>query len=377
MKEYKLSKLLLLFICCFVGFSSCRKQINWNETYDFNGKEPYGTYLFQKALYAYFPNTPVNLLKSNHRFTNTYPIHQRNLFIQIGKNSNFDANEVNSLLAQVETGDTWILSTELMNEALESFFELTIVETAVTESYSLKIRQSQDKDKSFESVISLSNSFQNAVSKTIHGTLGDQPNLLQFTYGEGTILLHSNPLLFTNLSMLQPSKRYIETLLGKINHYPYDQIHFTSYIDHDNSVTDFNILWQYPAFKWAFGLLILGIIILLLFETKRRQRSIPLVDAVDNNTLTFIKTVGQLYYNEGQINNLAQKKTTYFLEYIRAKYYINTRILDEAFIDKLHIKSGVEKTHILQLLQIIDKVQRDQKITETEVFQMDKLIKLF
>src|SRR6478609_1300331 len=70
---------LLLVVILLVYFN--RNQFNWNETYDINSKEPYGTYVMGELLKNYIPGEkftvvkePVNsiLKKSGAKHNSTY-----------------------------------------------------------------------------------------------------------------------------------------------------------------------------------------------------------------------------------------------------------------------------------------------------------------
>ena len=47
-------------------------------------------------------------------------------------------------------------------------------------------------------------------------------------------------------------------------------------------------------------------------------------------------------YETKDHDNLIEKKITYFLEYIRRVYYLDTQILNDKFVKNLSLKSGKE-----------------------------------
>ena len=54
----------------------------------------------------------------------------------------------------------------------------------------------------------------------------------------------------------------------------------------------------------------------MIFNAKRRQRVVPIINPLPNTTLDFTKTIGNLYYQEGNHQNIVDKKIIYFLEKI-------------------------------------------------------------
>ena len=95
--------------------------------------------------------------------------------------------------------------------------------------------------------------------------------------------------------------------------------------------------------------------IFIIFNAKRKQRIVPIVKPLPNLTLDFTKTIGNLYYQEGDHDNIIDKKIIYFLERIRNEYLIDTTKLDDDFINKLHHKSGKDENDIRELVFLINE----------------------
>jgi hypothetical protein len=110
-----------------------------------------------------------------------------------------------------------------------------------------------------------------------------------------------------------------------------------------------------PALKWAWYLFLIGLLIFIIFNAKRKQRIVPILKPLPNLTLDFTKTIGNLYYQEGDHDNIIDKKIIYFLERIRNEYLIDTTKLDDEFIKKLHHKSGKEVSDITELVFLINE----------------------
>ena len=76
----------------------------------------------------------------------------------------------------------------------------------------------------------------------------------------------------------------------------------------------------------------------MVFEMKRKQRIIPVINPLANTTLEFVGTIGDLYYQSAEHKNIAEKRIHFLMDQIRAKYWINTDKLDEIFIQTLSPK---------------------------------------
>jgi hypothetical protein len=143
------------------------------------------------------------------------------------------------------------------------------------------------------------------------------------------------------------------------------------------SSTELRFILKNPQLRWAYYILLSFVGIFILFQSKRRQRAIPIVTPPRNSTLEFVETTGRLYFQQKNHANLANKKIQFFLEKIRTKYYINTSVLDESFVDSLASKSGVSQEDIRQLIKMFDFIKKAEKITESQLLDLNKKIESF
>jgi hypothetical protein len=94
-----------------------------------------------------------------------------------------------------------------------------------------------------------------------------------------------------------------------------------------------------------------------------------------NTTVDFTKTIGNLYFQEGNHQNLIDKKIVYFLERIRNDYLIETTTLDDQFIKKLHAKTGKEVKDIEHLVDLIKFQRRSyQQSIESDLIEINNAI---
>ncbi len=382
MKSIRIKIILVLagLFCLASCGSGGNNAVNWNITMDPNGKEPFGTYLFSKALYHYFPQTPVHLLKSNFNFTqHQYTPDANELMILIGQTAFFSEAEFRYLMDYVYSGNHLILSAGAFDTLLQHSLFFTLTDKSLQGDGELKILH-KEKVSQYEAAVALpAQAMQpdTAYDSGVKGYYNNYPDLILYRWGDGTIMIHTNPIEFTNISMLGDNKKYIEELLGFRNGNRYTKIIFSSFMHHDNRVTDFDLLLQYPSFRWAFYLLLVLLAAFILFEFKRRQKMVPEIAVNNNNTQAFIETIGHLYFNEGNLNNLAEKKILYFLDFVRSRYYIDTRHIDEHFAESLHIKSQVPLEKINILISLIRKVQDRIPLDSQDIFTLDSITKLF
>jgi len=114
--------------------------------------------------------------------------------------------------------------------------------------------------------------------------------------------------------------------------------------------------------------------IFMIFNAKRRQRIIPIKVPLQNTTVDFTKTIGNLYLQEGNHHIIIDKKIIYFLEKIRTDYLIDTFHLDETFINRLHQKTGKDKADIENIVRLIKRHRNNLPSTEKDVIEISKAI---
>lgn len=210
------------------------------------------------------------------------------------------------------------------------------------------------------------------------GVVNGNPNMVRYAVGEGHITLHAAPLVMSNYFLLQD--RNLEYLQALWNLFPEDisHIYWNSYYKHHAEHSDFGILWKHPATRWALTLSIIALLLYVLLEVKRRQRALAIIKPLENTSVTFVETVGRLYYNKGNHHNLAEKMTQHFLEWVRSHYYLNTNLLDDVFIKNLTAKSGLPIEVVKNLVEMIHEIRLGgTNIDEPYLYHLDNTIQRF
>jgi hypothetical protein len=146
---------------------------------------------------------------------------------------------------------------------------------------------------------------------------------------------------------------------------------------HREPQTPLRFIIAQPALKWALYLILGSLILFMIFEAKRKQRIIPVVKPLSNTTLEFTETVGRLYFQHKDHKNIAEKKITYFLDYLRNRFYVRTDELNEELYSKLANKTGISQEEIVTLFQQITFVRSRKSISEQELMSLNLQIEDF
>ena len=91
--------------------------------------------------------------------------------------------------------------------------------------------------------------------------------------------------------------------------------------------------------------------------------------------MEFVKSIGNLYLQEGSLSDMMTKKALYFLHRVRTDLLLDTHILDETFTHKLQLKTGKDLTTINEALTLIKKAQSANAIiTKEDLMKMNTLL---
>ncbi|MGL5889962.1 MAG: DUF4350 domain-containing protein [Bacteroidia bacterium] len=199
-------------------------------------------------------------------------------------------------------------------------------------------------------------------------------NFIRVKVGKGEFLLHTLPRAFTNYYMADS----VTASYGfkAISYLPVRQTfwdeQYKDGIRESNDTRRF--LMSEPALKLAYLILVVTGALLLLFRGKRKQRAVPEIKPVVNSTLAFVETIGTLYYREGNTQDIINKKANYFLESVRSRFYVQTTVFDEPFLQKVSGLSGVNYAQVMQLFGFIDRLRSMQGGGDTELRKLEQMI---
>ena len=139
----------------------------------------------------------------------------------------------------------------------------------------------------------------------------------------------------------------------------------------------FKFIVSQPALKWAYFIALSALLIYLIFEGKRRQRIIPIIETSQNTSLQFVETISSLYYNQKDHKSISEKKITHLLAYLRTKFYLKTNEIDQEFRNDLSNKSGISPQEINDLFDYISFVQNNDSIAENQLITLNEKIENF
>lgn len=206
-----------------------------------------------------------------------------------------------------------------------------------------------------------------------------EANFIRVAHGNGWFYIHLEPAVFCNFFLLQKNyEGYAHRALAYLQHaeyYIWSQHQQSSRVISDSPV---RFVMSQPPLKWAWYLLLGGLVLFVVFNIRRNQRIIPSLPKNVNTTVDFTRTIGNLYQLEGDIRHIMDQKIIYTLEKIRSDYYINTETLDAEFEHLLHLKSNKNKGIIKKMVFLIEKHRStDYVCTEDDLRRLNTAIEDF
>jgi len=374
------------------------KELNWFESYVSTHKIPYGTIVFNELMdNSLYPNKveqvtipPFEFLANDKYLKGTY--------VFINNTISFDEAELNRLLEWTAKGNTLFIASEGFGVHLSDTLHIDTrveyggFETSQKQNHKLVnpyFDNSQEYQYAKDNVLTLFSELDTtntnvlatvslpdkSENEEIHN---ENVTAISTHFGNGEIILSTFPKAFTNYFILKDiNKDYTAGLSSYLNtdntiyldnHYKSGKAFYTS---------PMYIFLNTKELKWSYYIALIGAVMYVLFEGKRKQRAIPVVKPLQNQTLTFTRTISDMYFEKNDQKAIVDHKINYFLNYIRSKYYLEDTDLNEDFIKKLSSKTGHTLEETDALFRYINSLKKKSLISDSEIIKLNKLIQKY
>ena len=409
MKQHRIYLVILLIT--IIGFILVEiykpKPIDWTPTFSNKDKIPYGCELLYKVLPNVFPNQKISDEK--------VPIFSKKSKVKLPPKSNYlyvfsyfrvDSLSLVKLLDYVQKGNSVFIASEnffglddTLHFQTSYLKDLTINDSSSINFVNPFIKKSSDykyQNQAADTYFEIKDSTKNRKSFTVLGKNSKGfPNFIRVNFGKGMFFLNTVPMAFTNFYMVKNDNA--DYAFKALSYLPEQPIFWDEYVnkmsigksvksisksreakgEEDIQESPFKFIVSQPALKWAYFITLFTLLIYLVFEGKRRQRIIPIIETPKNTSLQFVETIGSLYYNQKDHKSIAEKKITHFLAYIRTKFYLKTTEIDQEFKSDLSNKTGISLQEINDLFDYISFVQNNNYIAESQLIILNEQIENF
>lgn len=388
--------LVLITILAIVALEMTKpKEINWYPSYATHHKIPFGSVVFKEQLdriadsIRLIDRPPFEFLDGSEDINGTYIFYNGGI--------NFGDDELERLLNWVDQGNTLVVSAVDFEESLLDTLNLNTTSVNALDNFNneyqvqlvnpiLNNKKSYKFDRPttffhFNEIDTL----QTRVLGFIDAYRGENKvvedsliNVIKQPFGDGEIILSTFPQAFTNYFILNsPNQDYTA---GLISYLDYKRPIF---IDHYYKsgkkfyTSPMYLLLNTKSLKWAYYMILIGALVYIIFEGKRKQRAIPTIRPLKNQTVEFTRTISDMYYENAKHKDIAKHKIQHFLEYIRNYLYLNTSEITPEFIKNLAARSNNTEEDTTTLFNFISGLDKKSQINQIELERLNTLIENF
>lgn len=399
---------VILFIAVLVGVISVfyyyikqySPKYSWTENYKRINDQPYGLKVFYELLEE---ENDITVIKSafNDKLDTSVT---NSSYIVFGNHLYIDSLRAVHILKFVKNGNSALIAS---NGAPLEITRMLLPETDTIRGYDFPLDSLvmiSFKNKSPEEKLSLHYQFLKDTLSCYWGVydtvyfndtlsnyefeavsfLNNKVNCYSFNWGKGKVIIHSNPILFTNYNIIQKDGfKNINKILSNLNSGAiyWDEIsQKPAYEFNQNGLPTGNplqFLFSHYTLRWGWYLFLITILIYLLFRTKREQRIIPILPKNINSTIEYTKAIGVLYFQKGQHKLIANEMHLILLADLRSRYNIVTTIEEPELISQVSVKSGIKEDVITKLFRHFRKVRFSPMANSKDLINLHNAVEFY
>jgi len=368
---------------------------DWEPEYQIEDKNPLGLYLFSRLTQAHLDkNHDLKVINTSYELDSLQMADStEKTYMFVGNYFEMDIDELDSVLSDVKRGSRLFISFDnLYDEHYLQLFD------SVNFSYDFDEQINVYANNKPHKMINLYQKDTVAIkwwafneygfpgrSKVLSSFM-ELPNFLKVEYGDGYLYLHSTPNLFFNYQIKRkPGYQYAAFVL---NNLPKDQdVHFLEYArlpDDDGEYDDemdegdgdgdaekrddslLQFIFNEPNLLIALLLCILGLILFVIFRSKRTRPVVPFIPKKKNMTMAFAETITSIYLSKRNPYGLLQVQRKNFYDTIHRYFFVD---LHHRNGDReLQILSEKSNTPIEEIKALINKYETKEAGSVSEEF---------
>jgi hypothetical protein len=360
------------------------KTVAQNYPFRKTDKGPKGTYVLYDQLVQLYPDASIEINHSSPSSKFKYNYQQSQGYFIVSPVVNFMDSELEALKRFVNNGNVLFISTYFPDEGINEWLGVT-VERNINDKDSLSVFDF-DKDEFADFYLGgMLNAFITKYDSTapnvqVLGRYRNKVNCISFRIGEGYVVLHTQPFMLSNYHLIKKNTKAYSAILFSSLPGPLNTIYWDEYTKgtSNSETAPLKFLMSQPPLKNAFIWALAGLILLVLFSFKRRQRVIPLTEPLVNNSLDMARTVSDMYYFGKRNEVMAKKKIAHWFEFLRTRYNIFTSLPPEMFWQAVQMRSGMPEDQIAGLKEMVSLYRNgENRISDIDLIRLNNRIDSF
>ena len=396
--------ILVFLVVMFIVELQLPKNFSWNPTFGHADKQPFGCYLFDSMLAKTMPQGYTVTDSSLYQLAKD-SMKKRGILV-VADQMNLIPAEMKAIFSMANNGSHVMLVAHDLGSFAKDTLGLRIWGSGNTFDLQNFVKYNKERDTLrwvsdtlgykpqryavFNPLLTHRFGFEvDSAHATIRTPLDKQAlnkdgYLLSATMrqGKGYITYICVPLMFTNYAVVDQDDDHNRTFgftlrcLSLMKHLPIvrTQTYCPKYDETEQ--TPLRYIISQPPLRWALYTLMIGALLFLVFEGRRRQRVIPIEKAPENHSLEFINLVGSLYYHSKERRSLVVRKWTYFAEELRRTVHVDVTddTEDDITLPTLARLTAIDEQEIRTLIQRLRLLAAADEETEISRKEMKKYI---
>lgn len=385
----------LAIISAVLAFSGCRfgdpNAINLKETFGPEEVTPLGA----KVAYSMIGDAwkEAYISQQKYKLSQAYFGSDSNrLYVNISRNFLADAEDVNILREFVRSGNTALIVTA---KADSSLLQMLDCEQKINYPSLFSMLPMGDVGSYYASELADYTGFHDTASffyrpvrrylsslnpegsRIISYTDEHRPNCMMFFIGQGRLYLHTEPALFSNYFLLRKDNaRYLETLLRILPAnidviYQDDYYWQTNFRSRRDGGSSLSAILASPPLAAAFWIALGLFLLYVLFNSKRRQRIIPVQQQAVNSSVAFVEAMSGLYYGRKDNRVIAVKMISQFHEAVRARFFTSLHPRDEGYAEMLAGKTGAGAEDTQRAAELMRNTLLAYTVSDHELLELN------
>lgn len=375
---------------------------NWSKRFQVFDKKPLGLYLFTSLAGAHIDtNESVVPVTDWIQFdTLIQATKKKKTFMFVGNNFGLKSAEIDTVLKEVEKGSDLFMS---YNGLTDNIIPKLFKKYSVEFDYAASVNVFAGKTKyrminlfQNDTIATEWKAFGEIETKHPHKSLSsfmEMSNFIEIRHGNGSIFLHTTPTMFYNYQLKRlHGFKYAEYAL---NHLDKDRSIYLLELgrlsdnygnedtDEDNGADGkrddsyLRIIFENPTLLTALFLSILGVILFVIFRSKRKRPIVPFIQPKKNMTLAFTETITSIYFAKRNPYGLLQVQRKNFYATVSKHFFVDlSRREGDRALEILAEKSNHSKAEIVALMADLE-TKEAFSVSEQYVSDMLKRIHTF
>lgn len=378
--------IMVLVVWLFSGGEeqNSKKEIfrssNWSKKFQIDDRNPLGSYLIHSLLRAHVDSSrKIMAVHDSFEFDSIVSKPSKKwTFFFIGNNFGLQSSEMDTILERVKTGSELFIS---YNNLTDNLYEKLFVEYEELYDYDDHINLFT-RNKKFK----MYNIHQNDTVACNWKAFGDiEPignysgissfmemnNFIRIKHGKGSVLLHSTPSLYYNYQVKRPEGyAYSRITLNEIDknqpvlllemarlsdNYGNEDVDTNEGTEGKTDTSYLKIIFENPSLLTAFLLGIGGLLLFLLFRTKRTRPVVEFLGTKKDMTLAYAETITSIYFAKRNPYGILHVQKKNFYDTVQKHFFIDIQHRqDERPLIALAEKSNTSYIEIKQLVQELE-----------------------